>query len=306
MTRFLYSHTPKEKLAPGQGKNGASLLSNCIASQILDVALDILKKHPRLAISLDMERRIPIFVLGQMPSLFKSGSQLWFWQRWIYSCIPVKVDHASDQIPLNVADDTQHSRDVKNNTGKVLRHLYGPVSYLLQLLGIKNIYAKKLRHAQATELLQCICNEIQRFGNNMLHLAAMLAPANQLDGISGAALQMQRELQWFKPANAVFTLATWYLCSDLSYDMQECSGQICDRSGKHCGAICKDLVNADGKRASECFTEQPCKLAFTIPGGNDDTGAPVFLGNDLFMVFIISDSISLFSATTSVLMFLES
>ncbi|KAL6327786.1 hypothetical protein AAG906_025614 [Vitis piasezkii] len=325
------------KLAPGQGKNGASLLSNCIASQILDVALDILKKHPRLAISLDMERIIPIFVLGQMPSLFKSGSQLWFWQRWIYSCIPVKVDHASDQIQVNVADDTQHSRDVKNNTAKVLRHLYGPVSYLLQLLGIKNIYAKKLRHAQATELLQCICNEIQkvnvegtlglrlhhtviqavkqgnvdfatemikytpqlplhglnnvkkmkmtsnvdRFGNNMLHLAAMLAPANQLDGISGAALQMQRELQWFKEVESIVP------------------------------PICKDLVNADGKRPSELFTEQHdiaasssfvaalivtimFAAAFTIPGGNDDTGAPVFLGNDLFMVFIISDSISLF------------
>ncbi|KAJ9684839.1 hypothetical protein PVL29_017027 [Vitis rotundifolia] len=384
MTRFLYSHTPQEKLAPGQGKNGASLLSNCIASQILDVALDILKKHPRLAISLDMERIIPIFVLGQMPSLFKSGSQLWFWQRWIYSCIPVKVDHASDQIQVNVADDTQHSRDVKNNTGKVLRHLHGPVSYLLQLLGIKNIYAKKLRHAQATELLQCICNEIQkmnvegtlglrlhhtviqavkqgnvdfatemikstpqlvqktdindrniffvailnrqekifsllhglnnvkkmkmtsnvdRFGNNMLHLAAMLAPSNQLDGISGAALQMQRELQWFKEVESIVP------------------------------PICKDLVNADGKRPSELFTEQHANLvkegekwmkdiaasssfvaalivtimfaaAFTIPGGNDDTGAPIFLGNDLFMVFIISDSISLFSATTSVLMFL--
>ena len=32
--------------------------------------------------------------------------------------IPVKVDHASDQIQVNVADDTQHSRDVKNNTAK--------------------------------------------------------------------------------------------------------------------------------------------------------------------------------------------
>ena len=155
---------------------------------------------------------------------------------------------------------------------------FNPNSVLINNSGIKNIYAKKLRHAQATELLQCICNEIQkvnvegtlglrlhhtvtqavkqgnvdfatemikstqlvqktdindrniffiailnrqekifsllhglnnvkkmkmtsnvdRFGNNMLHLAAMLAPANQLDGISGAALQMQRELQWFK------------------------------------------------------------------------------------------------------------
>lgn len=35
-------------------------------------------------------------------------------------------------------------------------------------------------------------------GNNMLHLAAALAPPSQLERVSGAALQMQRELQWFK------------------------------------------------------------------------------------------------------------
>lgn len=34
--------------------------------------------------------------------------------------------------------------------------------------------------------------------NTMLHLAAMLAPLERLEGISGAALQMQREMQWFK------------------------------------------------------------------------------------------------------------
>ena len=43
-----------------------------------------------------------------------------------------------------------------------------------------------------------VTSDDDRFGNNMLHLAAMLAPSDQLDGISGAALQMQRELQWFK------------------------------------------------------------------------------------------------------------
>lgn len=34
--------------------------------------------------------------------------------------------------------------------------------------------------------------------NNILHLAAKLAPASQLHTVSGAALQMQRDLQWFK------------------------------------------------------------------------------------------------------------
>ena len=41
-------------------------------------------------------------------------------------------------------------------------------------------------------------SHVDKFENNMLHLAGMLAPARQLDGISGAALQMQRELQWFQ------------------------------------------------------------------------------------------------------------
>lgn len=35
-------------------------------------------------------------------------------------------------------------------------------------------------------------------GNNMLHLASRLAPPNRLSCVSGAALQMQRELLWFE------------------------------------------------------------------------------------------------------------
>ncbi|XP_048326665.2 ankyrin repeat-containing protein ITN1-like [Ziziphus jujuba] len=45
--------------------------------------------------------------------------------------------------------------------------------------------------------------------------------------------------------------------------------------------------------------------AFTVPGGNnDDSGFPISLNEKLFMIFLISDSLSLFSSTTSVLMFL--
>jgi hypothetical protein len=45
--------------------------------------------------------------------------------------------------------------------------------------------------------------------------------------------------------------------------------------------------------------------AFTIPGGNNqNTGFPIFLNERLFMLFIISDALSLFSSTTSVVMFL--
>lgn len=36
------------------------------------------------------------------------------------------------------------------------------------------------------------------FSNNFLHMAAKLSPSFQLDRVPGAALQMQKELQWFK------------------------------------------------------------------------------------------------------------
>ncbi|CAL9014019.1 unnamed protein product [Prunus brigantina] len=46
-------------------------------------------------------------------------------------------------------------------------------------------------------------------------------------------------------------------------------------------------------------------VAFTVPGGNNqDKGFPIFLRKKFFRVFLISDSISLFSSTTSVMIFL--
>jgi hypothetical protein len=45
--------------------------------------------------------------------------------------------------------------------------------------------------------------------------------------------------------------------------------------------------------------------AFTVPGGNDQaTGFPMFQNEKLFKLFIVSDSLSLFSSATSILMFL--
>ncbi|XP_035543059.1 ankyrin repeat-containing protein ITN1-like [Juglans regia] len=45
--------------------------------------------------------------------------------------------------------------------------------------------------------------------------------------------------------------------------------------------------------------------AFTVPGGsNQDTGLPIFMHDKPFKIFIITYSFSLFSSSTSVLMFL--
>ena len=47
---------------------------------------------------------------------------------------------------------------------------------------------------------------------NVMHLAGYLAPLNRLNIVSGAALQMQRELLWFKVGVSMYYFSFLFLC----------------------------------------------------------------------------------------------
>ena len=51
---------------------------------------------------------------------------------------------------------------------------------------------------QMGEYKQFLSMHTDKYKNNILHLAGKLAPLHRRNLVSGAALQMQRELQWFK------------------------------------------------------------------------------------------------------------
>nr|XP_048325373.1 uncharacterized protein LOC112490878 isoform X2 [Ziziphus jujuba var. spinosa] len=151
-----------------------------------------------------------------------------------------------------------------------------------------------------SKLLATSALDIQE--NNMLHLAAYLAPNTKLNEIPGAALQMQRELQWFHEVRSI--VPPWAL--DGKNNQDKTPSEIFTENHK-------ELVEGEKwmkGTATSCtvvgaliFTVM-FAAAFTVPGGNEDSGLPVFLTNKWFLTFIISDSISLFTSTTSVLMFL--
>lgn len=137
-------------------------------------------------------------------------------------------------------------------------------------------------------------------GNNILLSAAKLVPSS---AVAGAALQMQRELQWFK---AVEKLVYPYIL------VRENSSNQTPRevfTEEH-----KDLVKEGEKWMKE--TASSCSVvaaliitvvfaaAFTVPGGSDSRGIPNLLHEKSFMIFSISDMLALFSSITSVLMFL--
>ncbi|KAM3685078.1 hypothetical protein ACB098_11G093500 [Castanea mollissima] len=142
------------------------------------------------------------------------------------------------------------------------------------------------------------------YKNNLLHMAGMSAPSTALNDIPGAALQMQRELQWFKEVESIVPSK---VCSHLNKegltprelftknhkDMRKDGEQWMKDTATSCtvvGALIVTIMFA---------------AVFTVPGGNDqNNGFPIFLNKKLFMVFIVSDALSLFSSSTSVLMFL--
>ncbi|XP_048435125.1 ankyrin repeat-containing protein ITN1-like [Pyrus x bretschneideri] len=141
--------------------------------------------------------------------------------------------------------------------------------------------------------------------NNMLHVVGTISSAAQINLIRGAALQMQRELQWFKEVER-FALPVDH---ELINKMDEMTPrELVTKGHKH---LVKEGERAMKDTATSCTVVGALIVtimfaaAFTIPGGNkQDTGLPIFLSKRAFIIFIVSDVISLFSSTTSVMIFL--
>ncbi|KAG6667488.1 hypothetical protein CIPAW_01G104700 [Carya illinoinensis] len=145
-----------------------------------------------------------------------------------------------------------------------------------------------------------------------------------LDRIQGAALQMQREVQWFeifklylnkrgKISFAKFLHYYYYHHHHHHYHQHHLRSQYSPRiiyRATHKGLLkegekwMKDTTTSCTVVAALILTVM-FAAAFTVPGGNNQgTGLPVFFNKRLFMLFMVSDSLSLFSSLTSVLMFL--
>ncbi|XP_050134530.1 uncharacterized protein LOC126610486 isoform X5 [Malus sylvestris] len=141
----------------------------------------------------------------------------------------------------------------------------------------------------------------------MLYYAGMLSPLakEKLDRISGPALQMQRERQWYKEVESFVVTATGaspfeeHILTAARLFTQN-HEELHKKGEKWMKATSSSYTVVNALIVTIMFA-----AAFTVPGGNNpETGYPIFLNKKLFMVFIVSDAISLFSSATSALMFL--
>ncbi|CAL5376755.1 unnamed protein product [Camellia sinensis] len=167
----------------------------------------------------------------------------------------------------------------------------------------ENVFSLLFQMSRHTQSLMIKMNSSQ---NSILHLAGQLAPPDKLNLVPGAALQMQRELQWYKE---VEKFVRPYDKELLNKNEGEIPSMIFTREHK---TLVKEGEKWMKVTANSCTIAAAliATIAFaaiiTVPGGNNNTsGFPVFSKINAFIVFIVSDAISLFTSTTSLLMFLS-
>ncbi|GKV44759.1 hypothetical protein SLEP1_g51918 [Rubroshorea leprosula] len=147
-----------------------------------------------------------------------------------------------------------------------------------------------------------LIGQYDNYLNSLLHVAGQMAPSVQLHGMSSPALQMQKEVQWYKVENiSVYSKETINVYGLTPHKVFTSEHK-------------QSLFAADKwmKFTAGCYTVVGTLIitimfaaAFTIPGGNNqETGLPLFINRKAFKIYMIFDAVSLCSASTSVVTFL--
>ncbi|KAE7995342.1 hypothetical protein FH972_000151 [Carpinus fangiana] len=150
------------------------------------------------------------------------------------------------------------------------------------------------------------CRLVSRIDNRGYTILHHVADTEKYDGgtKAGPALQLQAELKWLERVRKIMPS---------HYVMHR------NNDGKTADELFKDTHAALLKKAQKWIkeTSQSCSAvavlvatvvfaaAYTVPGGNDELGRPVFLHSPFFLFFTIMDVVSLASSLTSVVMFLS-
>ncbi|XP_050261991.1 ankyrin repeat-containing protein At5g02620-like isoform X6 [Quercus robur] len=347
MVSYLYGVTDFESLTH---QERISLLLGTISADLYDLALQILDRDTSLAFARDVNNETALHVLARKPSKVANKSQLGIWKRYINKCFKgIYHEDLMRTFAHRLVEKLwervlqQQDSDITKLIKKPSRLLFdaaelGSLEFLIilirsypDLIWKVDDNNRSLFHIAVLYRHRTIFNLIYEFGaikdliaaykdgenNNILHLAGNLPPPSRLQIVSGAALQMQRELLWFKAVEKIVPPSYIRMRNSENQTPKDLFTE------RH-----KDLLKEGEKWMKSTATS--CMLVatliatvvfaaiFTLPGGNNndnnndngappflEMGAPLFLEKKWFLIFLISDAVALFSSAASIIMFLS-
>lgn len=337
MVWYLLDVTNDDKL---EDRDRLNILTSSIDTELFDFAIQYLNKHPKMAVLRNANQETALHVLARKP--LKSGRyhqrSTWKMLTKLGGNLVQRKAPLEQPLEVQLAESLwnevikEEEKNISTLIGHPWRLLFvaakcGNVEFLTTLIRSypdliwkvdeenRSIFhiAIMNRHEEIFELIyelgaikDLIAVDIgENDKSNMLHLAGGLAPSDRLNCVSGAALQMQRELLWFQAVEKV---------------VRPEYAEAKNEDGKTPRALFTkehEELRAKGeewmkKTAESCalvaslIATMVFSAAFQLPGGtNGETGAPILVDRPLFMVFAVCNAISLFSSSTSILMFLS-
>ncbi|KAG8367679.1 hypothetical protein BUALT_Bualt16G0098000 [Buddleja alternifolia] len=334
---LVYFLSVTKEPAPYEGEVGVALLISIIIADFFDLAFDLVNKYPYLA-TLCNGNKSALMTMAGKSSAFRSGHSFSFWERYIYNvpqmksiyhmklkhqdairlveCLLKNMESLTEPVAFAIFFDAmilasgQGIHEVIEmivNTFPAAIHCHeGNTDYNIFHIAVKNrcenVYNLVYRMGAHKNHFADLWDNS---GNSLLHLCAQLAPPHKLNLVSGAALQMQRELQWFKEIkNYVPPYAR-----ETTNDAGETPSMIFTEQHKE---LKKEGEKWMRNTATSCILVAALIVTvvfaagITVPGGNDQfNGVPIWSKQTAFIIFYISDVISLFTSTTSLLLFLS-
>ncbi|KAH7844158.1 hypothetical protein Vadar_024973 [Vaccinium darrowii] len=157
MVEYLLEVTkPDGDPNPFEGKLGAGLLTALVAGELYDIASTFLRRYPTLA-SMNPN---PLWEISCRHTSFRSRTRLNFFQRLIYSGVPLKLERNANKL---VGRDIENSADgVVSPLGYVSQKLHAMFWDVAEKLvpTIKSVRETKLKHHQALKFLKHLCEEV--------------------------------------------------------------------------------------------------------------------------------------------------
>ncbi|XP_034678502.1 ankyrin repeat-containing protein ITN1-like isoform X6 [Vitis riparia] len=317
LTLYLLSVTrDDEHPYPFSNSPGIELLRRALMVGFHDVALYLVEHYPDLATChFDSARHdandsdedfAPLTVLAKRPWAFPSGSRFNLWQLIIYHFL--KVSRAKEIFRQSFINGAKYG--IPEILEEIIKSYPFALEYLdedLFKLVVLNRYEKIFNLICETGMHRQLIIRTRDDTNNdnILHLAGKLAPPHRLSLVSGAALQMQRELHWFKEIEK-YAPRAFSESENENKDKPKMAfikehEKLIKEGEKWMKGTAKFYTLAAALIATVVFA-----AAITIPGGNhDDTGIPNFSKEFAFKVFAVSDALSLFLSIASVLICLS-
>ncbi|KAG6624383.1 hypothetical protein CIPAW_16G023300 [Carya illinoinensis] len=292
MVSYLYSVTPIEDLASVDRIN---LLKATISNDLYDTAhkiLDTLNLEPG-------EKELlwePLEILSRKPSeIIGNKSQPSVWERCLNSFVEAaKVGNVEFLVIL--------IRSYPHLIWQVDEEEYGTLFHV----AIKHRQEHVFNLIYEIGVLKGILATYDAKGRkNMLQLAAELPSSDRLNTISGAALQMQRELLWFQEIESIVPKSYVNQLDKNGETPRDIFVRTHEELKKNGEKWMRNTANSCMLVATLIATVV-FPAAFTVPGGNhEEKGIPIFLETNWFMVFIVSDAIAMLFSSSSILVFLS-